>query len=653
MALSTRVEASVAPVPARVVSPIHVAVHHGRAPQMSLVLAHASASGLASLKATDSLAVLPNETIMDIKMRLRNQGWFSSKSCLVIGDRELADAVRVSDLVKASGKTHASYLHVFVKLADVESVNIRTLMRELSLANPAAAEQQLADRFLSRPSSGDLLALPAISEPEVAEGTPVDSSSSSFASSATGSSSVDQDASNPAPADASSSHCRAVVHLMVHKSAKVNWHHMQENKFELNISSSETVDSLLRKIEAANGLALEGEHTVLIDGQPIDRQSGMPLASYISNERATKLELVPCEPDVDALPEGSPSLHSPGHLLHQHWQAARAGLAEGLQPTLAKAGTGGSYFLQDVQGKPVAVFKPEDEEPHAVNNPKGRTGSSSDGSSGSGSEGLKRGTRPGEGAVREVAAYVLDHGHFAGVPPTALVSAFVDASDGGAVKVGSLQQFVEAEGDCEERGYSSFPVQEVHKIAVLDLRLGNADRNGGNILARRNSGSGQWELIPIDHGYCLPSTFEDLSFEWMYWPQAERPFDDATLAYIDSLDADRDEAILAAHGISLRPECLRVFRVCTMVLKKGAKAGLTPSQIAGVLCREGLTKSVVEKLHSNAMHLAKMQQGASASASASSLKERGVDTPVYMRHMEQLLDEYLEEFLLEGSELMY
>lgn len=69
----------------------------------------------------------------------------------------------------------------------------------------------------------DLLALPAISEPEVAEGTPVDSSSSSFASSATGSSSVDQDASNPAPADASSSHCRAVVHLMVHKSAKVNW----------------------------------------------------------------------------------------------------------------------------------------------------------------------------------------------------------------------------------------------------------------------------------------------------------------------------------------------------------------------------------------------------------------------------------------------
>lgn len=106
----------------------------------------------------------------------------------------------------------------------------------------------------------------------------------------------------------------------------------------------------------------------------------------------------------------------------------------------------------------------------AINNPKGRTpGSSSDSSSSSGSslsgsskgsEGLRRGTKPGEGAVREVAAYVLDHGHFSGVPPTALVSAYVseDSSSGtgGAVKVGSLQQFVESEGDCEERG--EFPL---------------------------------------------------------------------------------------------------------------------------------------------------------------------------------------------------
>ena len=55
-------------------------------------------------------------------------------------------------------------------------------------------------------------------------------------------------------------------------------------------------------------------------------------------------------------------------------------------------------------------------------------------------QGLRRGIRPGEGAMREVAAFVLDHDHFAGVPPTALVSCHDTSAfscEGG--KVGSLQ----------------------------------------------------------------------------------------------------------------------------------------------------------------------------------------------------------------------
>ena len=78
-----------------------------------------------------------------------------------------------------------------------------------------------------------------------------------------------------------------------------------------------------------------------------------------------------------------------------------------------------------------------------------------------------------------------------------------------------------AEGDCEERGTGTFSVEEVHKIAILDIRLANCDRNGGNILVKRCTGQQtcRWQLIPIDHGYCLPSTLADVSFEWMYWPQ--------------------------------------------------------------------------------------------------------------------------------------
>jgi hypothetical protein len=186
----------------------------------------------------------------------------------------------------------------------------------------------------------------------------------------------------------------------------------------------------------------------------------------------------------------------------------------GIVPDLAPEGTGGSYFLRDTARNIVAIFKPVDEEPNMRNNPRGYTPAQS-------SHGhvepaaLRRGIRPGEGAHREVAAYLLDHGHRAGVPATAPV--FVTYPDGSS-KYGSLQQFVKSDSDCEELGYGNFSVAQVHKIAVLDLRLANADRNGSNILARRDE-NGEWVLTPIDHGCCLPDTWQDMAFEWSFWRQ--------------------------------------------------------------------------------------------------------------------------------------
>lgn len=628
MALSTRVDAVAS---SRAVTPVHVtprpvaplhATHVHPDVRVLVALRHA-VSGLEG-PAYETLPLLPEETIKDIKVHLRNRGWFSSRHCLVFGDKETAEAIRVSDMVGSSGITHPSILHVFVKLADVDHVKIRTLKREFSLSNQAAssAGRSAPEGGAAFAESALALALPSVAT-------------------------ADPDAGSSTPTS------QAVVHLMVHKSAKVNWHHLSEDKFELSINSSDTVDSLIRKLEAAHGEPLDAEsHSVLFDGQVLP--SGQPLANY-GVGKGSVLELVPHEPlaHAESLPDGSPLLSSPSHQLHENWQRARAGLAEGHSPRLAKAGTGGSYFLQDVEGNSVAVFKPEDEEPLAINNPKGRTpGSSSDGGGSSG-EGLRRGTRPGEGAVREVAAYVLDHGHFSGVPPTALVSCFVNQASGGAVKVGSLQQFVDSEGDCEERGTSHFPTSEVHKIAVLDLRLANTDRNGGNILAQRDAGSGEWSLIPIDHGYCLPASFEDITFEWMYWQQAEQPFDETTLAYIQALDAEHDLSILAAHGLAFRPECLRVFRVCTMLLKKGAAAGLTPYQIASIMCRQGVGKSPLEKLHTNALVLAAAAGGGARVRRTSRLGDlASLELQAYLNQMEMLLDQYLEEFLLEGEDLL-
>ena len=92
--------------------------------------------------------------------------------------------------------------------------------------------------------------------------------------------------------------------------------------------------------------------------------------------------------------------------------------------------------------------------------------------------------------------------------------------------------------------------------------------------------------VQIDHGYTLPSTFADVCFEWLYWPQAKVPFDPATRAYIGALDAEADLATLEAHGLRLGAGCKRVFAASTLLLRKGAGRGLSPHAIGRVMCRE-------------------------------------------------------------------
>ena len=62
-------------------------------------------------------------------------------------------------------------------------------------------------------------------------------------------------------------------------------------------------------------------------------------------------------------------------------------------------GSGGTYFLLGPRRKPVACFKPCDEEPGCHNNPRGLVGIG-------GGFGLRAGIAAGEASQREVAAYV-------------------------------------------------------------------------------------------------------------------------------------------------------------------------------------------------------------------------------------------------------
>lgn len=268
----------------------------------------------------------------------------------------------------------------------------------------------------------------------------------------------------------------------------------------------------------------------------------------------------------------------------------------GVDPIPVHSGLGGAYYFRNSRGESVAIVKPTDEEPFAPNNPKGFVGKAL------GQPGLKRSVRVGETGFREVAAFLLDKDHFANVPPTALVKithSIFNINDGVngnktpqkklVSKIASCQQFIQHDFDASDHGTSSFPVASVHRIGILDIRIFNTDRHAGNLLVRKLDGVGmfgQVELIPIDHGLCLPETLEDPYFEWIHWPQASIPFSDDELDYIEKLDPYEDCEMLRRELPMIREACLRVLVLCTIFLKESAAYGLCLAEIGEMMSRE-------------------------------------------------------------------
>lgn len=272
------------------------------------------------------------------------------------------------------------------------------------------------------------------------------------------------------------------------------------------------------------------------------------------------------------------------------------GVKNGVEPLPVHSGLGGAYYFRNKRGESVAIVKPTDEEPFAPNNPKGFVGRAL------GQPGLKRSVRVGETGIREVAAYLLDHQHFASVPATALVKithSIFNVNDGVngnkaykkklVNKIASCQQFIAHDFDASDHGTSSFPVSSVHRIGILDIRIFNTDRHAGNLLVKKLDGVGRFgqvELIPIDHGLCLPESLEDPYFEWIHWPQASIPFSEDELAYIESLDPGKDCEMLRSELPMIHEACLRILVLCTIFLKEAAAFGLCLAEIGEMMSRE-------------------------------------------------------------------
>jgi len=306
-------------------------------------------------------------------------------------------------------------------------------------------------------------------------------------------------------------------------------------------------------------------------------------------------------------------------------QQARRGLAVGLKPALAPDGSGGSYFLSDARKSRVGVFKPADEEPFAENNPRGYVSPNSE-------DNLRRGILPGELCLRECAAFLLDHEGFSHCPMTTLAEARHPAlhvngacwtlAEGGAAvgihslkgaispggastvndnptKIGSFQEYVHAECTMDDMSPSKISVDEVHKIAILDIRLMNADRNAANILCQRiPEDPDHFRLIPIDHGYSLRACADVAWFDWCWldWPQTKQPLSKAAKEYVLNLDVEADARMLRER-LGFKNDVLDYFRASCHVLKSGVKAGLTLYQISSeILCRNDASGEIPSKL---------------------------------------------------------
>jgi hypothetical protein len=330
--------------------------------------------------------------------------------------------------------------------------------------------------------------------------------------------------------------------------------------------------------------AVRNDSALLLTRNLMHRSSSTPCLSPTGRDMQQRDKSGPIE-----LLGQSSSLDIMKHMVKDIVKAMKMGI----DPIPVHSGLGGAYYFLNVGGESVAIVKPTDEEPFAPNNPKGFVGKAL------GQPGLKRSVRVGETGFREVAAYLLDYGHFAKVPPTALVKithSIFNVNDGVngkniqkkklVSKIASLQQFIPHDFDASDYGTSGFPVTAVHRIGILDIRILNTDRHGGNLLVRKVGAFSEVDLIPIDHGLCLPEALEDPYFEWIHWPQASIPFSEDELSYIENLDPARDCEMLRKELPMIREACMRVLVLCTIFLKEAAAYGLCLAEIGEMMTRE-------------------------------------------------------------------
>jgi hypothetical protein len=239
-------------------------------------------------------------------------------------------------------------------------------------------------------------------------------------------------------------------------------------------------------------------------------------------------------------------------------------------------GQTGSVFALELDGKKVAVFKPE-----------------------AGETFRRRGFRPGSGAVREEAVYIVDRlsDSEAGVPVTTLGDIMVD----GQTLRGAVQAFHhEAAGFCDDFGMPRSPLEAARivppecaeRLALLDIRVFNTDRHGANLLFLGQQAP--YKLGPIDHGCCLPPWWalgEAVFSAWEGWPQLERIPSVALRRIAEKAMEQLPRLCQMLRDRGLDFDAIVTLRLCTTFAGIGVgELGLPISRLAELMLRENFSE---------------------------------------------------------------
>jgi len=133
--------------------------------------------------------------------------------------------------------------------------------------------------------------------------------------------------------------------------------------------------------------------------------------------------------------------------------------------------------------------------------------------------------------------------------------------------------------------------EQAEAIAILDMRLFNTDRHGGNLLLRQLADhGGSHSLVPIDHGCCLPPwwSMAEAHFDaWRGWPQLLAPPSGNARAIIEHAVQSLPTTIKKLQDIGLETASIVTLQLCTLFLEIGVLVcGLPLNTLAELLSRD-------------------------------------------------------------------